>query len=388
ERLLPEAYERAVDEQKIEPIAKPKLEMVSVEPVKFKALVPLRPAVRLSDYRDIRVEHQPVEVKDEQVDATIDQLRQQHATWTPVERPAGFDDLLTVNIESWVGEKQLLKEKDVPYRLVKGLTMPLPGYPEKLVGMTKGETREFDLVFPDDHPAAEFRGKECHFKVEVTEMKEQSLPPVDDAFAKSIGAGVETAEALREKIRMDLKARMEAAERDRFEDQALEALVGHAQVEYPPVLLEAEIDRLVRQHVERLERSRSSLSDYLGRMNKTIEEFRQELIPLAEKRLLRSLAMGQLAEEEKIEVGLEETSGEVDRMSKGAGEKEQELRKFLELPSVRGSVENSILTRKTLERLLSIAEGKEAAVVAAPMTEPAAPAAPEPSGAGEADKPG
>lgn len=370
EYLIPEACNKAIEEQKIEPIAHPHVELTSVEPVRFKATVPLKPTVKLCDYKDIRVEPQSVSVTDEQVSAVIEQLREQQAIFTPVDRPVRYSDIITMAIQSCVGERELLNEKETPYRVMKDFDLPLPGFSEKLEGAAKGEQREFSLVFPESHPAAEFRGKECGFKVTVKDIKEKELPALDDAFAKSLGAGIETLDALKEKAKADLTARVEGEERARYEDAALQRLVECAQIDYPPVLLDSEVDRMFRQQEERAERGGRKLKDLLRSTNKTEEQLKEEMRPIAEKRLVRSLALGQLAEEEKVEVTAEEIAAETTRMSKDAGKKAEEMKQFLELPSVQPSVSNSILTRKTVERLLEIA--KSQTPVAAPALTEAA----------------
>lgn len=355
EHLVPEACHKAIEEQKVDAIAEPQVEITSIEPVAFKATVPVKPTVKLCDYTNIRVEPQPVSVTEGQVDAAIEQLRQRQAVWTPVDRPVRYNDVITMSIASCVGDREILNEKEAPYRVIKDFEMPLPGFPEKLEGVTKGEQRKFNLVFPQDHPAAEFRGQECNFQVTVNEIKEQNLPAVDEAFAKSLGADVETVDALREKVKADLLSRAEGVERGRYEDAALQKLVECAQIEYPPILLEAETDRMVKQQEERAKRSGQKFADYLKAANKTIEQAREELRPRAENRLLRSLVLGQLADEEKIDVAPEEIGAEVEKIVKDAGDKTEEMRRFLELSSVRGTVDNSILTRKTIDRLIQIA---------------------------------
>jgi trigger factor len=232
EHLIPDACHKAISEQKIEAVAEPQIEITSVDPVVFKAVVPVRPTVKLCDYAAIRVEAKPATVTAENVDAAIEQLRQHQSIWTPVDRPVQYNDAISMKVTSCIGERQLLNEKAAPYRVTKGASYPLPGFPEELAGSVKGEQRDFNLVFPEDHPAAELRGQECKFQVTVNEIKEQTLPALDEAFAKSLGIDVETVEALREKVNADLMARAVSAERGRFEESALEGLVGCAQIEY------------------------------------------------------------------------------------------------------------------------------------------------------------
>ncbi|MBI2858149.1 MAG: trigger factor, partial [Chloroflexi bacterium] len=315
EHLVPEAVQKAIDEQKIEAIARPEIELVSLEPVRFKAKVPLRPTVTLCDYAKIRVPAVPVEVAEEAVDHTVDQLRQQQSVFTPVDREVRYNDIISMNISGCVGEKQLVDEQETPYRVMKDFDLPLPGFAEKLEGAQRGEERQFSLVFPDQHPSVEFRGKECDFKVKVTDIKEQSLPELDDAFAKSLNMTVETVAALKEKVRKDLEARAAAEERARFEDAALEKLVVCATIDYPSVLLENEIEEMFRREEENAKRSGQKLKDRLRAMNKTEEQLREGLRPVAEKRLLRSLALGKLSDEEKITVKDEDMASETEKMA-------------------------------------------------------------------------
>ncbi len=366
EHLVPEAVDKAITEQKIEAVARPSVELMGVDPVHFKATVPLKPTVKLCDYANVRVEPEPVAITDEHVNLTIDQLRQQQAVFTPVERAVQYNDIITMNIRGCIGERQLVDEKDAPYRVMKDFDMPLPGFPEKLQGAMKGELREFSLIFPEVHPAAELRGQTCDFKVKVTDVKEQILPELNDGFIKSLNMNLETVEALKEKVRKDLEARASSAEKSRYEDAALQKLVECAQVDYAPILLENEIERMVQNEEEAAQHHGQKLKDRLKTLNKTEEQMREELRPIAGTRLLRSLALRQLAEDEKIDVKDEELTAETDKMSKDAGDKAEELKKFLELPSAKASVYNSILIRKTMARLLEIAGTKQEATAIKP----------------------
>ncbi|MDO8472520.1 MAG: trigger factor, partial [Dehalococcoidia bacterium] len=354
-----------IEEQKIEAVARPQVELISVEPVRFKATVPVKPSVNLNEYQKISVEHQPVEITEEQVEKVIDQLRQQQAVFTPVERPVRYNDVITMTVAGYVEERQIVNEKGAPYKVMKDLDLPLPGFPEKLEGAVKGEERVFSLVFPETHPAQELRGKPCDFKVTVDEIKEQRLPAVDDAFVKSLGAGAETIDAFKEKVKSDIKARAEGAEHNRYEDEVLQKLVDCAQIDYSPILVDIEVERLVKNEEERAARSGKKLKDLLKATNQTEVQLRAELRPIAEKRLVRGLALGQLADDENIQVSDEEIAEEIEKAAKGSADKEQEVRNFLKLPSVKGSILSAVLTRKTMARLIEIAQGEKQTTPAA-----------------------
>ena len=373
EHWVPEAYEKAIEEQKIDPIAQPHIELLGTEPVKFKATVPLKPVVTLGDYKSIRVAAQPVEVTEEMVDKTVDRLRQQRAVYSPVERPVQFGDMINADMQSNIGEKELLNEKDAPYRVMKDVPVPVAGFAEKLEGMVKDEEREFDLPFPDDYPSEEFKGKQAHFKIKLNGVKEPNLPAVDDAFVKTLNMQLETVEALRAKVRENLKKQSEDAEKARFEEKALDALVEAAKMEYPDVMLGAEIERVINREAEGLARRGLKIEDQLKAAGRTMEQFAEELKPSAEKRLVNTLALMELTKAEKLEVAKEEVSAEVDRLCKTSGEKAEQMRKFLEMPAMLESIENDMLTRKTMERLIAIARGEaEQAAPAEPAASPEA----------------
>ncbi len=134
-------------------------------------------------------------------------------------------------------------------------------------------------------------------------------------------------------------------------------MVDIAQVELPPILVEVEIDRLINQRLQRWQMSGEALEEYLGRINKTERELREELQPPATKRVTRSLVLGRIIEEEKIKVNDSEIDAEVANMTKGDAENKDELQKSLNTPQSRGSIEQILITRKTIQRLVEIAKG-------------------------------
>ncbi len=353
QHLVPQLYSRAVEEQGIDAIAEPEIDITQNDPPIFKATVPLRPTVELGDYRQIRVDPEPVEVAEGEMDKVIEQIRHQQALWQPVERPIQFGDLVTLDIEGSVDGKPALDRKELQHQVVKELPFPVPGFWEQLEGLEKGQEKEFPLSFPDDYEPGQFAGKEYRFKVRITEIKEENLPELDDEFAKSLGQGFETLESLHQRVASNLKTMAEEGTKRRREEKAIEALVGLSKVDFPPVLVEQEIDRLLR------ERERS-LEERIKDKNKSEEELRGELRPLAINRITRALILGKVTEEEKVEVTEAEVDEEVKALAQGAGERGERLEKLFGSAAARQSLEEALLTRKTIKRLVEIAQGGEA----------------------------
>jgi trigger factor len=350
EHSVPEAYSKALEENDIQAIAPPQIEVTQSEPVMFKATVAVRPTVELGDYRQVRLDPEEVEVGEEEVQAALEQLPDLYAPWEPVERPAQRDDLVTVDVEGTLNGRSILSQKGVQIQVSPEVSFPVPGFAQKLEGMAKGEEREFTLSFPPDHPAQELRGNEFFFRVGVGEVKEKRPASLDDDFAK--GLDFADLDALRAQVASDLRARAETEARKRLEAGVVEAVADISQVDFPPLLVERELESLMREQ----ERNR------LSNLEKSEEELRQELYPLAQRRVTHSLILGRVAEEEKIEVGEEEVDAEVERMVQGAGERGGEMRRFLASPAARASVREFLLTRKTVDRLVSIATQGEGEV--------------------------
>ncbi len=351
--LVPQLLGRALEEQEIDAIAEPEIEITQNDPLIFKATVPVRPTVELGDYRQIRVDPEPAEVTEEEVDKAMEQIRYQHAPWQPAERPVQFGDLVTIEVEGSVDDKPVLDRKDLQSQVVKESPFPVPGFWEQLQGLEQGEEKDFSLSFADDYELSQFAGKEYRFKVQVSEIKEKSLPELDDEFAKSLGQSFETLESLRQQVASNLKAMAEEGARRRLEEKAIEALVELSKVDFPPVLVEHEIDRLIRER-------EASLEGRIKDRGKSEEELRQELRPLAARRLTRALLLGRVAEEEKIEVTDAELDEEIETMAQGTGEKGEELKKVFDSEAARQSLKEALLTRKTVKRLAEIAQGGEA----------------------------
>ena len=353
EHLVPQLYNQAVKSQGIEPIAEPELEITQTEPLIFKAVVSLKPEVKLGDYHHIKVEPGPqTEVTEKEVAAATEEVRQRQGAWVPADRPAALGDLVTMDIQANADGKPWLNHKGILYEMDKNSRSPVPGFAASLQGSEKNKERNFKLTIPEDYPIKEMQGKEGTFKVIVTEIKEKELPDLNDELAKVAGYG--SVEDMKKKLADDLRSMAEARNRAELKQKTLDAVVEASDIKYPPMLENEEIDGLLKSEAQRL--GFKEMGDYLKRTNKTREEIREELRPAARKRLVQGLVLGKLAEEEKIEINASEVDNRIDEIANGAGDKEK-ARQLFSLPQFRQSIEQSLRTQKTMDRLLEIAAG-------------------------------
>ena len=360
-KLIPRACEDALKEQEIEAFARPAVEITQTEPLIFKATVPLRPTVKLGDYHSVRLKPEPVASTKKEVASVIERLRHQQATWEPVEREIGFNDLVVFDIESTASGKPFINQKGAQYQVIENYPAPLPGFAEQLVGIKRDEEKEFKLQTPKDYPDKELADKEASFKIRVSEVKQERLPELNDEFAKGIDPKFKTLSSLRKQVTDNLKIRAEEKAKQGFEEKVIDAVVNLSEVEFPPVLVEMEVSHLFNQQLRHWQESGRGLEDYLASINKTEEKLREELRPLATKRVTRSLVLDKISEEEKFEISDSEIDSEIEDMTKGAAEgKGGELKKLLNTPQSRESIKQFLVRRKTIQRLVDIARGSGA----------------------------
>jgi len=351
--LVPRAYEDAIKEQDLEAIAQPQIEVTKVEPVVFTAVVPLKPTVKLGDYHSIRMEPEKVEVNGSNVEEVLENLRHQYATWEPVERAVDFGDMIAFDVESSVGDKPYINQKGAQYQVIKDQAFPAPGFAEQLVGMSSGEEKEFTIQLSEDAVEEDIAGKEAFFKIKLNEIKQEILPELNDDFAAQVDPEFKTLDELRERALSDLTQRAEERVKQEFEEKLLDALVEISELEFPPVLVDAEIHRMMDQ---RFQGQQQQLEQYLQSINKTEEEVHEELHPLASTRVSRSLALGKIIEEEKIEVDSSEIDAEIQTIAENAGENKDSLLRIFETPQARETIEQRLVSRKAMQLLTDIAK--------------------------------
>jgi trigger factor len=356
EHLVPEAYEKAITQEKLEPVARPEIEVTKLEPVTFTAIVPLQPNVELGDYKAARIDFTVPETEEKEIEASLKQVQYQQSTLTPVDRPAEFDDVVTLDISGEEQGKPLPLRKEQVYELAKDNTLPLPGFAEKLVGIIKGEERNFTISYPEGYEIPELAGKEYSFIVKASEIKKRELPEINDELAKT--SGFQNMEEMKERITTQLKQRNDQRANNELEQKIMEKLAEISKIEFPPVLVEVEIDSIIEDEAKNFPEGVKGLEKYLQSLNRQMEEHRKEIRPIAEKKVINSLILIKVSEVEEIKAEEAEVKEEIDSMPSQSEEEKDNIRKIFELPQPRKSLEQYIIRRKTINRLKDIVTGK------------------------------
>ena len=247
--------------------------------------------------------------------------------------------------------REVYKEDDAELRLREGATILLPGIAEGIIAAEKGTPKEIAVTVPEgERPLS---GKSGTFTVTVKEVKEEQLPALNDDFAREVGEGFSSLDALRDRLRNDMRERLQAQAEEEYRNKAVGALVETAAtIEFPPVMVEREVERLIQDQARHLG---LEVEQYLANTRRTRDELNEELLPIATDRVRRSLALTRLAEQEEIKAENQEVDAEVDRLAGSAGEQADQLRKLFGSPDGRAAIARSLVTRKTMDRLTEIA---------------------------------
>ena len=301
--LLPQVVTEAMEQEKVEPFTRPRVESIEFDPLRLKAVVGLAPKVELGDYKtDLHVDAETANVDESQVDAVIQRLRDSYAQWAPVDRAAQAGDRVGVDVRAEVEglERPLLDSKEAEYVVDSEGAQPAPGFAEQIVGMQPGEEKTFTLTMPDDARNTEVAGKPAEFHVTLHWVKERELPELDDEFAQQVGEYTDVA-GLRSAVDSQLRTREEERVREQLEESAMNKLVEISTIEFPPQLVDHQAQHLIETFTNSVERQGLQLQQYLRMLGKERETFEQELREQAEGQVRRSLALDAFADAESID---------------------------------------------------------------------------------------
>jgi trigger factor len=343
EDLVPEAYAKAVREHDLDPVDKPKLEVLEESegrPTRLKATVEVRPTIELRPYKGLSVSGPPVEVTEGDVDRSLQALAKERAILVPVARPAQLGDVATLDYEGTID--------GVPFEggQAAGQTVELsegrfvPGFVAGIVGMASGESKNVELRFPDDYPSAAVAGKPAVFAVKLHDLKEFELPPLDDEFAKAVSSN-QTLDELRADLRRRLAAVATGRARRIISNTLLERLLAEHDFALPPSMVEGEIDRIMEDATA-------------ASGGKTEAEPRESYRAEAESRVKTTLLIEQIAKAEKITATPGDIAAELEVLSRRYGQPAARIRKALGNNLL--SLMDGIVRSKTLELLIDNAE--------------------------------
>ena len=367
EDLLPTVYNEALESESIDAIGQPEIELKSTAPLVVQATVPVRPTIEIGAYEALRVPRDEVSVGETEVDEALTDLRRRYATLEPVDRAVEWNDTVRIDMSVSVeGQAEPHVEEGAEFAVTEGGIVSLPGFLERLIGLERGGPHEFSFDLPEDDQAEELAGKTVEYSVQLLEVKQEILPELDDEFARSLDEeGIDSLEDLQARVSEGVQAQIEAVADMSYREEVVDLLLATAELDYPEVLVEREIDRLVDEQSQHAAHEREDFERWLEAIGRTEDEVRDALREQADLIVRRGLVLAEFAVREEIAATEEELNERVDELVEQASagatdlERRAQVRAMFDTEQMRASMGERLVTERALERLIEIASQQD-----------------------------
>ena len=326
EEAYPAAYDAALKEAGIVPVAYPKLEIVEVskDGFTFKALVTVQPEASVKEYKGLVVAKPEVKVTAADVKAEMKPYIDRASRLVSVDRKAKKGDVAVIDFEGFKDGVAFEGGKGENYSLELGSGTFVPGFEEQVIGMKAGEEKDLDITFPENY-TADLAGAAVVFKVKVNEVKERQEPALDDEFAKDVSE-FDTLDEFKKDLKEKLKARrQQQAERD-YETAVIDALLENLVCDVPEAMVDYRADKMVEEQAMRMQQNGLNFQDYLKYMGLSMDDVRAQAKTAADRAVRTALALDAVAKAEGIEVTQEELDAEVKRLAEQFNVTEEQVR--------------------------------------------------------------
>ena len=331
-QLIPEAYGKVYDEEDLEIVSQPKIDIVQIEkgkPFIFTAEVALKPEVTLGEYKGLKVEKISNRVTQKEIEAKLVEEQEKNArTVSVTDRPVQDKDEVVLDFEGFVDGVAFEGGKGENYPLTIGSGAFIPGFEEQLIGANLEEEKEVNVKFPEEYHAKDLAGKEAVFKCTVHEIKVKELPELDDEFASEVSE-FETLDAYKADIKAKIKEQKIAEGKRKQEDKAVEEAVANAQMDIPDAMVDTEVRQMANDFAQRLQQQGLTLDQYFQFTGMTAEKMTDELKPQALKRIQTRLVLEAIVKAENIEISDEKIDEEIQKMADAYKMEADKLKEFM-----------------------------------------------------------
>lgn len=354
EIVLPKAYQKGIEDLKLEPVDRPKFDIEQIEKGKSllaKVEVTVKPDVELKKYKGLEVEKIVYTVKEDDVNKELEILREQNARLVAVEdRPAQQKDIAVIDFKGFIDDEPFEGGEAENYSLELGSNSFIKGFEKQVVGMKINETKDIKVTFPSDYHQKELAGKEAVFKVTLKELKEKELLPLDDEFAKDVSE-FDTLDELKNDIGKKLEERANSIAEGSLKASIVNKLLENAKIDVPQVMIENEIDRLVMDFALNLRFQGLNIETYLKFKQISIEDFRTEFKERALENVKSALILEEVAKKEEIKVTDEEVQEAIEKQAKQVNQPVDEYKKALKPENI-ANIKDRVLTQNIFDFLI------------------------------------
>ena len=354
------AYSEALNQEKLIPVSDPKVEESTFEEGKDMELtikVTLKPEPELGEYKGLHVEKKEVEVTDEQVDAQIKDLMGRDAKMVVAEEGAVIEkgDFAIIDFAGTVDGEPFSGGEGKGYPLEVGSNSFIPGFEDQLVGLSKGDSTDVEVTFPEDYFVKDLAGKEAIFKVNIQDVKRKELPELNDEYVAS-KTEFKTVEDLRANYKERMQKAAEANAKAEYEHELIDLAVANAKFSVPEIMIEDKISQMVEEMKMSLESRKMSLDMYMQYTGLDMAKIRENQRPVAEENVKTDLVLDAIAKAEDIQVDMADVDAEIAAISAQHGASPEEVKKIIKGNGTMGLLLANILRRKAAHVVIDSAK--------------------------------
>mgnify|MGYP003186728130 FL=1 len=356
--LIPDAYEKALDECEEEIVSAPKIDVTQIEKGKdfiFTAEVAVKPEVTLGKYKGIKVDEADLAVTEEEINAQIEKERENSARTISVEdRPVKDGDITTLDFEGFVDGVAFEGGKGTDYPLTIGSGSFIPGFEEQLIGAELNKEVEVNVTFPEDYHAKDLAGKPATFKCKIKDIKEKELPELDDEFASEVSA-FDTMAEYKEDVKKSLEMKKADAAKIAKEEAVINAVIEDAKMDIPDAMVETEQRQIIEEFSQRMRMQGLTMEQYMQFTGMTPQALMDQTKPQALKRIQSRLVLEAVAKAEDLKASEEDYAAEIKDMSEKYQMEEDKIKEMLGEKGKK-QVEEDLAIRKAVDFLVDNAK--------------------------------
>lgn len=338
-------------EPSIKAIAQPELDIkdISENGITMIAIVPVKPEVKLGQYKGLTFKKNTYRVKVDDVKAELTRLQERNSRMVEVDRAVENGDTVTINYSGSVDGVKFEGGTAENQTLVIGSNTFIPGFEEQIIGMKKDEDKDINVKFPDEYHAENLKGKPAVFAIKLLKIETKELPELTDEFIKD-AVGAESLDAYKDEVREKLKKQNADRTQRELEDAIVKKITETTEVEIPDAMIESQIDNMVQEMSYRLSYQGLKLEDYLTYLGKTMDDFRNDYREQATEIVKSQLVIEKIIEEEKIEATEKDVEKRIEEMAESQGKTAPDIKKNFNARQL-DYIKNEIIIKKLFELL-------------------------------------
>ncbi len=360
EYIVPHAYEEAITELSIEPIAQPDFDIEEIEdgqPLQVKVRVAVKPDVQLGEIEGLEVRIPRMEITDQDVERRLEDIRSRYAQLEEkTDEPVESGDVATIDFAGYIDGELFEGGAGEDYSLEIGSNTFIPGFEEQLIGARIGEEKEVKVTFPEEYHAEDLAGKEALFKVTVKTIETRKLRELDDEFAQEVSQ-FDTLAEFKEDIRNNLVQMMEGRKKEFINQEVLDKAVAASEIPLAEAVVNMQIEHMLQQFSQRLASQGLTLEQYYQFTASTQEDLANDMRPEAERTAKINFLLEKIVEEKGIEVTDEEMDKQIEEAAQGMGVDPEQAKQ--NLAGIMDNLEFSVKMDKAVKYLVDHAKIEE-----------------------------